>query len=357
MSGYRRARGAVVQRAGGPVTVRDIEVPEPVGTEVMIRVDACGLCHSDLHYIDGTSGSDFPYIVGHEIVGRVEAIGSDAAALEIGQRVVVALIAPCGACAQCERGRPLSCVGKIRPARPPRLVDGQTLTPVLAAGGLATFVTVDVQHVVPIAGELPDEQAALLGCGVPTGYGAVANTAGVVAGDAVAVIGAGGVGLAAVAAARAAGATRILAVDVNPAKLEEARVFGATETHVPGDGEDPTGFDVVIEAVGGAATLRAAIALAASGGRIVVAGAPATTEVADFPMRMAFLKRLSIEYSHWGDCVPERDLAAIGQLVVDGTFPLHRYVAEVVSMDDAAAAYQRLRDGVVLRSVVRIGDS
>lgn len=340
--------------AGGPVEVRDIEVVVPTGTEVMIRVDACGLCHSDLHYIDGTSGSDFPYLVGHEIVGRIEAVGSAAAELEIGQRVVVALVAPCGKCAQCARGRRLSCVAKVRPARPPRLLGGESLMPVLAAGGLATHVTVDAQHVTPITDVLPDEQAALLGCGVPTGYGAVVNTAGVVDGDAVAVIGAGGVGLAAIVAAAAAGAARILSVDLNAAKLQEALVFGATETHVPGGVDEPTGFDIVIDAVGGAATLRSAIGMAASGGRIVLSGAPKTTERADFAMRAAFLKRLSIEYSHWGDCVPERDLAAIGQLVADGRFPLERYVSEVVPMADAAAAYQRLRDGLVLRSVVRI---
>lgn len=355
MDGYRKARGAVVEQARGPVEVRDIEVPEPIGTEVMIRVDACGLCHSDLHYIDGTSGTDFPYIVGHEIVGRVEAWGPDVSALPVGQRVVVALIAPCGSCPQCTRGRRLSCTAKMRPARPPRLDDGRVLTPVLAAGGLASHVTVDAQHVTPISEDLPDEQAALLGCGVPTGYGAVANTAPVLPGDAVAVIGAGGVGLAAIAAARAGGAMRILAVDLNPAKLEEARAFGATQTHVPGQGEDPDGFDVVIDAVGGATTLRSAITMAASGGHIVLAGAPTTSETADFHLRTAFLKRLTIEYSHWGDCDPQRDLEAIAGLAADGSFPLHRYVTEVVTLEDAAAAYQRLREGKVLRSVVRIG--
>lgn len=355
MTGYRRARGAIVESARGPVHLRDIEVPVPVGSEVLIAVDACGLCHSDLHYIDGTSGTDFPYILGHEIVGRVEEVGQDVGDLQIGQRVIVALIAPCGTCAQCARGRRLSCTQKIRPARPPRMLDGATLTPVLAAGGLATHVTVDAQHVTAISEDLPDEQAALLGCGVPTGYGAVVNTAGVIAGDAVAVIGAGGVGLAAIAAARACGATRILALDLNEAKLEEAVVFGATETHRPGDGDQPSGFDIVIDAVGGAATLRSAVAMAASGGRIILPGAPTTSEVADYPLRMAFLKRLSIEYSHWGDCDPERDVEAIGQLVRDGQFPLDRYVSEVVPLDDAANAYQRLRDGVVLRSVVRIG--
>ena len=356
MTGYRRARGAVVSQAQGPIEMRDIEVAEPTGTEVMIRVDACGLCHSDLHYIDGVSGTDFPYLLGHEIVGRIEALGPDAPDLEKGQRVVVALVAPCDACAQCLRGRPLSCVKKVRPARPPRLTSGETLMPVLGAGGLATLVTVEAQHVAVITNDLPDEQAALLGCGVPTGYGAVANTARVVKGDAVAVVGAGGVGLAAIVAARTLGASRILAVDLNQAKLDESRAFGATETHLPGEGDLPTGFDIVIDAVGGAATLRTSISLAASGARIVLAGAPAMTEVADFGMREAFLKRLSIEYSHWGDCYPVRDLNALQQLVKDGAFPLDRYVTEVVPLADVGAAYQRLRDGTVLRSVVRVQD-
>lgn len=354
MSEYRKARGAVVTSAGGPVQVVPIEVPEPLGTEVMIKVEACGLCHSDLHYIDGTSGTDFPYLLGHEIVGHIDSVGPQVTGLEPGQRVVVALMAPCGECDQCRRGRVLSCVNKIRPARPARLETGETLTAVLAAGGLATHVTVEAQHVSPITEALPDEQAALLGCGIPTGYGAVQNTAGVVEGDAVAVIGSGGVGLAAIGAAKAAGAGRILALDLNPDKLEEAKAFGATEVHVPGRGDLPTGFDTVIDAVGGAATLRTAISLAGGGARVILSGAPTQTEVADFGMREVFLKRLRIEISHWGDCLPDRDLAAITARVEDGSFPVDRYVSEVVPLDDCAAAYDRLREGTVLRSVIRI---
>lgn len=354
MSEFRKARGAVVTAAGGPVQVVPIEVPEPLGSEVMIAVEACGLCHSDLHFIDGTSGTDFPYLLGHEIVGRIDSVGPQATGLEPGQRVVVALMAPCGECDQCRRGRTLSCVQKIRPARPARLESGEALTAVLSAGGLATHVTVEKQHVSPITEALPDEQAGLLGCGIPTGYGAVQNTAGVVEGDAVAVIGSGGVGLAAIGAAKAAGAGRILALDLNPDKLKEAKAFGATEVHVPGQGDLPTGFDTVIDAVGGAATLRTAISLAGSGARVILSGAPTQTEVADFGMREVFLKRLRVEVSHWGDCLPDRDLAAITARVEDGSFPVDRYVSEVVPLDDCAAAYDRLREGTVLRSVIRI---
>ncbi|MFL4473153.1 alcohol dehydrogenase catalytic domain-containing protein [Paeniglutamicibacter sp. MACA_103] len=353
MTEYRSARGAVVFAAGGPVEIHDIQVPEPEDTEAMIAVDACGLCHSDLHYIDGTSGTDFPYLLGHEIVGRIVAVGA-AATVAVGTRVVVALLAPCGQCGQCARGRRTSCTRKVRKARPALLASGQELTPVLGAGGLADYVTVDEQHIVTVPAWFPVEQAALLGCGVPTGYGAVMNTAGVRAGDSVAVIGAGGVGLAAMAAARFARASRIAAIDVSAQKLEESVHFGATETYRAGADDLPTGFDIVVDAVGGAATLRNAVDIAGEGGHIVIPGAPKLTEQADFPMRTAFMKRLSIEYSHWGDCDPQRDIASLSTLALTGGLPLERYVSEVIDFAHTAQGYERMRAGTVLRSVVRI---
>lgn len=354
MSEYLAARGAVVRQPGGPVNIEAVEVRRAEGAEVTVRVDACGLCHSDLHYIDGTSGGEFPYLLGHEVSGTIAYVGDQVTDVLVGDKIVVALLNPCGECSQCRRGRRTGCLNKTAKQRAPRLLDGTPLTPVLGAGGLATYITVPRRHVVVLKTDMSAPLASLLGCGVPTGFGAAVNTGGIRAGDRVAVIGAGGVGLAAIAGARFAEAAEVHAVDLVPSRLATAREFGATEVHDARGLGISDYFDVVIDAVGGARTLSTSVTLARLGGRIVMVGAPTTTEVGQLAMREFFLKGLQLVVSQWGDCDPERDLQLLQEQVTDGTFPLHRYLTESVPLEEAAGAYERLRAGEVLRSSVLV---
>lgn len=347
---------AVVSPVPGRVEMATIQVPDPTGSQVLVDVAACGLCHSDLHFIDGTSGTDHPYLLGHEVSGVVRATGPAVSDFGAGDEVIGCLIVPCADCEDCRRGRPKSC-RRRRPALPrPRLEGGGELTPVLGVGGLAEIVLLDEQHLARLPAGLDIELGALLGCGATTGFGAAVNTGGVRPGDRVAVIGAGGVGLAAIAGARASGAAVVLAVDRDEQRFDLAREFGATATATPvalPDVAAPTrAFDVVIDCVGGEGPFLAALGLVETGGRIVIAGAPRRDEQATFPMRPLFDRRAEVVVSHLGDCQPAVDLPRMAALVATGQFPLGLYRSETVGLAEAPAAYERLRSGEVLRSII-----
>jgi S-(hydroxymethyl)mycothiol dehydrogenase len=232
---------------------------------------------------------------------------------------------------------------------------------VLGVGGLAERVLVPARNVVAIDPRVPPEIAALLGCGVPSGYGAAVNTAEVGPADDVAVIGCGAVGVAAIAGAAAAGAARIIAVDVNAGKLAVAREFGATDT-VDASAQDPVdavraltggaGADVVLDAVGGSATFGVANGMRATGSRLVVVGAPKVGDTVDLPLRGLFLTGGSIRVSIWGDCVAARDLPMLAARYLDGSLPLDRYLTGTFSLAEAERGYEQLLAGQVLRSVV-----
>jgi S-(hydroxymethyl)mycothiol dehydrogenase len=354
-------RAAVVREAHGPVVIEQIPVSDPIGDEVAIDVTACGLCHSDVHFMHGTSGTDFPYVVGHEVAGRVSATGPDAAGPQVGDTVVVAPMVSCGQCKHCTAGRSTACPARLlrRPKIP--LADGASGTPVLGVGGLAERVVVPARNVVVVDPRVPPEIAALLGCGVPSGYGAAVNTAEVGPADDVAVIGCGAVGVAAIAGAAAAGAARIIAVDVNAGKLDVARQFGATDT-VDAAAQDPVravrrltggqGVDVALDAVGGPATFGIANGMRAAGSRLVVVGAPKTGDSVGLPLRELFLTGGSIRVSIWGDCVAARDLPMLAARYLDGLLPLDLYLTGAFALDDAQHGYDQLLAGHVLRSVV-----
>jgi S-(hydroxymethyl)mycothiol dehydrogenase len=354
-------RAAVVREAHGPVAIEPIPLRDPVGDEIAIEVTACGLCHSDVHFMHGTSGTDFPYVVGHEVAGKVTALGPDATGTRVGESVVVAPMVSCGQCRQCASGRLTACATRLlrRPAIP--LADGTRGTPVLGVGGLAERVLVPARNVVAIDPHVPPEIAALLGCGVPSGYGAAVHTAEVGTADDVAVIGCGAVGVAAIAGAAAAGAARIIAVDVNPGKLDVARKFGATDT-VDGSTQDPVevvrrltggrGVDVALDAVGGSATFGVANGVRATGSRLVVVGAPKVGDTFALPLRDLFLTGGSIRVSIWGDCVAARDLPMLAARYLDGGLPLDEYLSGTFALADAERGYEQLLAGQVLRSVV-----
>lgn len=355
-------RAAVVRRAHEPIAVEAVPLRDPVRDEVAIEVTACGLCHSDVHFMHGTSGTDFPYVVGHEVTGRVAALGPQAGdGLGIGNTVVVAPMVACGRCRHCTAGHPTRCAARLLRRPPIPLADGASGTPVLGVGGLAERTIVPAANVVPIDPRVPPEIAALLGCGVPSGYGAALHTAEVGPSDDVVVIGCGAVGLAAVAGASAAGAERIIAVDVQAGKLEPATAFGATHT-VDAGAADPVetvrritggrGADVVLDAVGGPRTLDLALRIRAVGSRLVVVGAPKVGDTVELGLRELFLTGGSLRVSIWGDCDAHRDLPMLARRYLDGELPLERYLTGSYGLADAQSGFDELLAGRALRSVV-----
>lgn len=354
-------RAAVVREAHGPIRIEEVPLRDPAGDEVAVEVTACGLCHSDVHFMHGTSGTAFPYVLGHEVAGRVAALGPDATGLQVGDTVVVAPMVACGRCRHCVAGRAAACPDRLLRRPPIPLEDGVPASGVLGVGGLAERVLVPARNAIPLDPRVPPAVAALLGCGVPSGYGAAVHTAGVGPADEVVVIGCGGVGVAAVAGAAAAGAARIVAVDVSAAKLAAATAFGATDV-VDASAGDPVaavrdltggrGADVVLDAVGGARTFATAVGMRASGSRLVVVGAPRTGEVAELGLRELFLTGGSIRVSIWGDCDAARDLPVLAARYLDGSLPLDRYLTGTFALDQAQEGYDRLLAGEGLRGVV-----
>jgi S-(hydroxymethyl)mycothiol dehydrogenase len=355
-------RGAVVREAHAPLVLEELRLPEPGPDEVLIRVAAVGLCQSDLHFMHGHSGKDFPYLTGHEVSGWVEAVGSAVREPAVGDLVVIAPMVPCGACKQCAAGRPDGCLDRQRFNPKVRLADGAEAARILGVGGLAESLVIAARQAIRIDPSVPVEVAALLGCGVPSGYGAAVNAADVTEQDDVLVIGCGGVGLAAIAGAASRGAASITAVDTNPARLENARRFGATTTvDASVDSvEDalravaPAGADVVIDAVGTPGTFEQGFHLRARRGRLILVGAPKPTDVAQIPMRELFLTGGRLEVSMWGNCIAGRDLPAIVDLYLSGGLPLEENLEDPYAFEAAQAAYDALEAGAGRRQVVRL---
>lgn len=250
----------VAAKQGAPVEPQMIVVPDPGPGEVLVAVQACGVCHTDLHYREGAINDQFPFLLGHEAAGVIESVGPGVTDLAPGDYVVLAWRAPCGSCRSCRRGRPWYCFDSRNATQPMTLLDGTPLAPALGIGAFAEKTLVAAGQAVKVDPHARPEAAGLIGCGVMAGYGAAVHTGGVGSGDTVAVIGCGGVGNAAIAGASIAGARRIIAVDIDDHKLDGATRFGATHT-VNSRGTDPIeavrgltgghGADVVIDAVGG----------------------------------------------------------------------------------------------------------
>jgi S-(hydroxymethyl)mycothiol dehydrogenase len=359
-----RSRGVVARGKGEPVTVEDIVVPDPGSGEVLVRVQACGVCHTDLHYRDGNIGDDFPYLLGHEAAGIVEAIGSDVTSVATGDFVVLNWRAVCGECRACRRGRPWYCFATHNAHQVMALADGMPLAPALGIGAFADHTLVAAGQATPVDARARPEAAGLLGCGVMAGFGAALNTGQVERDDQVAVFGCGGVGNAAIAGARLVGARTIIAVDRDPAKLAWARDFGATHT-VDASTEDPIeriheitgghGADVCIEAVGHPDVLRQAFYARDLAGTVVQVGVPAPDmALPDIPMIDFFGRGGALKPSWYGDCLPSRDFPALIDLYLQGRFDLDRFVSETIPLDGVEAAFARMQRGEVLRSVVTL---
>ncbi|MEN2417609.1 S-(hydroxymethyl)mycothiol dehydrogenase [Streptomyces rimosus] len=355
------ARAVVATKKGAPVEVLPILVPDPGPGEALVTVQACGVCHTDLHYREGAVGDDFPYLLGHEAAGVVEATGPGVTGLAPGDYVVLAWRAPCGRCRSCRRGRPWYCFDSQTADRPMTLLDGTALTPALGIGAFADKTLVAAGQAVRTDPAARPEAAGLIGCGVMAGYGAAVHTGGVGSGDTVAVIGCGGVGSAAIAGASRAGARRVIAVDIDDGKLDAAERFGATDT-VNSRGTDPVeavraltgghGADVVIDAVGRPETFRQGFSMRDLAGTLVQVGVPEPDQSIELPLLDVFARGGSLKSSWYGDCLPSRDFPVLIDLHLSGKLNLDAFVSETVGLEDVEEAFARMRRGEVLRSVV-----
>ncbi len=353
--------GIVARRRGGPVSLETVLVPDPGPGEVVVAVRACGVCHTDLHYREGAINDDFPFLLGHEAAGFVDAVGDGVTNVAPGDYVVLAWRAPCGTCRSCLRGRPWYCFDSANAAQPMTLEDGTTLTAALGIGAFAQKTLVAAGQAVKVDLAARPEAAGLIGCGVMAGFGAAVNTGAVSRGDSVAVIGCGGVGDAAIAGAQVAGAGVIIAVDVDPTKLEWARRFGATHT-VDATADDPVeqiraltggnGADVVIEAVGRPETYRQAFFARDLAGTLVQVGVPDPTMTVELPMIELFGRGGALKSSWYGDCLPTRDFPLLIGLYLSGRLDLDGFVSETIPLDQVEEAFGRMERGEVLRSVV-----
>ncbi|MFM9373358.1 alcohol dehydrogenase catalytic domain-containing protein [Streptomyces sp. Da 82-17] len=348
-------RAVVVREKGAPASVETVLVPDPGPGEVLVRVDACGICPVDLHHREGRAAASYPVLLGHEAAGVVEAAGAGTR-LAPGDFVVLNWRAPCGSCRLCRRGRPWHCRVPLRAARSTALPDGAEPAPVLGVGGFAEKTLVAEGQCVRVDPAVSPVAAALLGCGVLTGFGAAVRTGAVGRGDSVAVIGCGTVGLAAVAGARAAGARRVVGVDTDGRRLDRAERLGATGTVDasridPADGvralTDGLGADVVVDATGTARTARQALRATASTGVAVLASAPGQGElgapgaVVELPLRDLHACGAALCTSWYGDSLPSRDLPALVDLHLAGRLDLGAFQGERLALADVAGVLAR----------------
>jgi S-(hydroxymethyl)mycothiol dehydrogenase len=353
-------RGVVARAKQQPVTVETIVVPDPGPGEALVQIQACGVCHTDLHYREGGINDDFPFLLGHEAAGVVEAIGPDVADVAPGDFVILNWRAVCGECRSCRRGRPWYCFSTFN-ATQKMTLDGVGLSPALGIGAFAEKTLVAAGQCTKVSADVKPEVAGLLGCGVMAGLGAAMLTGEVGRGDSVAVFGCGGVGDAAIAGARLAGAHTIIAVDLDPRKLELAKEFGATHT-VDASSTDPVeaiqgftdgnGADVCIEAVGNPAVFEQAFYARDLAGTVVQVGVPNPEMRIDLPMIDFFGRGGRLKPSWYGDCLPSRDFPMLVDLHLQGRLPLEKFVSETIGLDAVEEAFHKMERGEVLRSVV-----
>jgi S-(hydroxymethyl)mycothiol dehydrogenase len=357
----QEVRGVVARAKGEPVKVHTIVIPDPGPGEAVVRIQACGVCHTDLHYREGGIGDDFPFLLGHEAAGTVESVGEGVDGLAPGDFVVLNWRAVCGRCRACERGRPWYCFDTHNAAQRMTLSDGTELSAALGIGAFAEKTLVAAGQCTKVDPAVSPAVAGLLGCGVMAGIGAAFNTGGVGRGDSVAVIGCGGVGTAAVAGAALAGAARVIAVDLDDRKLDTARRLGATHTVNPGSA-DPVaaireltgghGADVVIDAVGRPETYEQAFYARDLAGTVVLVGVPMPGVRLDLPLLDVFGRGGALKSSWYGDCLPSRDFPMLIDLHQQGRLDLGAFVTETIALEDVEEAFARMRHGDVLRSVV-----
>jgi S-(hydroxymethyl)mycothiol dehydrogenase len=354
-------KGVVARSKGAPVTVETVLVPDPGPGEAVVDVQACGVCHTDLHYREGGISDDYPFLLGHEAAGRVSAVGEGVTNVAVGDYVILNWRAMCGQCRACSRGDLQYCFNTHNAAQKMTLADGTELSAALGIGAFVEKTLVHSGQCTKVDPAAPATAAGLLGCGVMAGVGAAINTGGVQRGESVAVFGCGGVGDAAIAGAKLAGATTIVAVDIDDRKLAWAKKFGATHT-VNSTATDAVeairaatggfGVDVAIDAVGHPAVFEQAFYARDLAGRVVLVGVPTPDMRLTLPLIEVFGRGGAIKSSWYGDCLPSRDFPMLVDLYRQGRFPLEDFVSETIGLDDVDAAFAKMHAGDVLRSVV-----
>lgn len=341
-------RGIVLSEPGR-FGLEAIEVDGPGPGEVLVRIEATGVCHSDLHIVEQDGwGHRLPVLLGHEGAGVVEAVGEGVLTLAEGDRVVLGWRPPCGECRWCTRGDPRRCRTPARARRRAKRAGGDALTGALQLGTFATRTVVHERSAVKVPAALPAEQACLIGCAVATGVMSALETAKVWAGARVAVIGCGAVGLSVVQGCRIAGAGEIRAIDLDERKLETARAFGATDT---GPGEE---LDFVFDVVGLGATVESGVEMLGHAGTLVYVGLPQPGASATLALEPFFGRRLSLRVSHGGDHLPQEDFPRLAEWALDGTLDLAGMVTRVIALEDVPEAFEEMKRGDVIRSVVRL---
>jgi S-(hydroxymethyl)mycothiol dehydrogenase len=362
----QQVQGVIVRAKDAPVELTTIVVPDPGPGEAVVKVQACGVCQTDHHYVAGGVGEDFPYLLGHEAAGVVEAVGPGVTEVAPGDYVVLNWRAVCGQCRACAKGKPWYCFNTHNATQKMTLTDGTELSPALGIGAFAEKTLVAAGQCTKVDRGVPPQVAGLVGCGVMAGIGAAINTGEVTRGESVAVIGCGGVGDAAIAGAALAGATTIIAVDIEDRKLEWARKFGATHT-VNSREADPVerireltggfGADLVIDAAGLAQTYRQAFEARDLAGRVVLVGVPAPGTEITLPLDEVFGRGGSLRSAWYGDCLPSRDFPMLLDLYLQGRLNLDDFVSETVGLGDVEEAFAKMLRGDVLRSVVVLADA
>jgi alcohol dehydrogenase len=353
-----------------PLVVEEVELDGPGAGEVLIEIAAAGLCHSDLSAIEGIRPRPLPVVIGHEGAGIVREVGEGVSDLAPGDHVVTVFVTSCGHCRWCVRGRPNICPSGfaaraagtlVSGAKRIRRLNGERVNHGSGLSLFAQFAVVSRRAAVRIDADIPLEDAAIFGCAVMTGAGAVLNTAGLQAGDAVAVVGLGGIGMNALFAAVAGGAERIVAVDANPEKLGLARQWGATDTFLATEPDcaeqvrnaTEGGLDTVIETAGTIGAMELAQAITARGGRTVSAGLPASDARYSYLHAQMVSDEKSILGSYMGSCVPERDIPRFLRMYRRGKLPVGRLQSGFIALEEINAAFDRLADGGVLRQILR----
>ncbi|OLF13805.1 S-(hydroxymethyl)mycothiol dehydrogenase [Actinophytocola xinjiangensis] len=353
--------GVIARSKGAPVEVETIVVPDPGPGEAVVAVHACGVCHTDLHYREGGINDEFPFLLGHEAAGVVEEVGEGVTDLEPGDYVILNWRAVCGTCRACLRGRPWYCFSTFNASQPMTLTDGTALTPALGIGAFAEKTLVHSGQCTKVDPNASPAAAGLLGCGIMAGIGAAVNTGAVTRGDSVAVIGCGGVGSAAVAGARLAGATKIIAIDLDQRKLDWATGLGATHTINATDADvveavqeltGGFGADVVIDAVGRPETWKQGFYARDLAGTLVLVGVPTPDMRLEMPLIDFFSRGGSLKSSWYGDCLPSRDFPYLIDLYLQGRLDLDAFVTEKITPTQVEEAFTKMHHGDVLRSVV-----
>ncbi|HSX69016.1 S-(hydroxymethyl)mycothiol dehydrogenase [Nocardioides sp.] len=356
-------KGVIARSKGAPVEVVDIVVPDPGPGEAVVKIQACGVCHTDLHYREGGINDEFPFLLGHEAAGIVEAVGEGVTEVVPGDFVVLNWRAVCGQCRACVKGKPQYCFNTHNAQQKMTLTDGTELSPALGIGAFIEKTLVAAGQCTKVDPQAAAAAAGLLGCGVMAGFGAAVNTGGVGRGDSIAVIGCGGVGNAAIAGAALAGASTIIAVDVDDRKLEWAKGFGATHT-INSKQTDAVeairsltggnGADVVVDAVGRPETYEQAFYARDLAGTVVLVGVPTPDKEITLPLLEVFGRGGALKSSWYGDCLPSRDFPMLVDLALQGRFPLNDFITETIALDDVEKAFEKMHHGEVLRSVVEL---